>query len=122
MDVETSGTGLARGNAPCNMLEDSAVPSGRKVIFSLGVSTTPGRGRQNTGHMSPGRGARAPQGRGRAFGPTRGNARGGSTYHAFPSHNSNNCSTQPAVRAPNGGDGVRMNTRREGRGGTTSPI
>ena len=53
VDVETSGAGLAYGNVPGNTSGDSAVPSERRVTFSRGVSTPPGRERQTTGHMSP---------------------------------------------------------------------
>ena len=51
VDVETSGTGLVHGNVPCNALEDSAVPSEHKMMFSLGDSTPSGRERQTTGHI-----------------------------------------------------------------------
>ena len=122
VDVDSSGTGLGHGFVPGTTLGDSIVQPGRRVTFSLGVSTPAGRGGQTTGHMPPGRGARAPQGRGRGFDPTRGNAQEGSTYHAFPSRNSNHFPAQPAVRAPNGREKFHMNTRREGRGDTTSPI
>ena len=100
VDVDTSGIGLGHGNVAGNTLGDSIVRPGRKVTFSLGVSTPPGRGGQTIGHMSPGRGAREPQGRGREIGPTRGNAREGSTYHAFPSHNSNNFSGPASSEGP----------------------
>ena len=82
MDVETSGTGLSHGYVPSNTLGDSIVTSELRVTFSLGVSTRPGQGRQTSGHLSPGRGGREQQGQGRAFGPTRDDARGGSAFQA----------------------------------------
>ena len=66
--VGTSGAGLGHVNVPGNTLGGSIVPPERRVNFSPGVRTPPGRAGQTIGQMSPGRRARAPQGWGRGFG------------------------------------------------------
>ena len=122
VDVETSGTGLVHGNVPCNALEDSAVPSEHKMMFSLGDSTPSGRERQTTGHMSPVELARRRDG-------DEGSAQLGAMRwevpHTmpFPRITAIFFPAQPAVRPPHRREeGVHMNKRREGCGDTTSPI
>ena len=49
VDVETSKTGLGQGNVLGNTLGGSTLPPERRVNFSPGVRTPPGRGGQTIG-------------------------------------------------------------------------
>ena len=99
VDVELSRTGLANGNVFGNTLGGSTIPV-RRVKFSPGVRALRGRNGQTIGHISsPGRDARAPQRRGRGFGPNRDNAQEFSTHHVYPSHDRQQQFSQPSQRS-----------------------
>ena len=84
-----SSEGPGNGNVH-NTLGGRAIPV-RRVKFSPGVCTPPGRGGGRIGHMlSPGRGARTLQGRGQGPGLNWGNAPESPTHRVPPPRNSNN--------------------------------
>ena len=123
VDMAPSSEGSGNANVH-NTLGGRAIPV-RKVNFSPGVRTPPGRGRRRIGHMlSPGRGARTPQNRGQGLSPNWGNAQEFSTHRVPPPRNSKTfVSPRPVFRPPHRrGEGVRMSKRRGGRGDTASTI
>ena len=90
VDVESSRTGPNNGYMIGNTSGGSTIQLSR-VNFSPGVRTPSGSGGHTIRHMSSaGRGAGAPQGRGRGFHPNRSNTRDSSAHRVPPTHNSNN--------------------------------
>ena len=122
VDMAPSSEGPGNGKVH-STLGGSAIAV-RRVNFSPGVRTSPGRGGHIIGHMlSPARGARTRPGRGQGPGPNWVNAQEFSTHCVPPTRNKTTTFVlpRPVVRAPYGREeGVRMSKMRRARGDTVS--
>ena len=87
VDMAPSNEGHGNGNVH-NTLGSSAIRV-RRVYFSPGVRTSPGKGGRRIGHiLSPGRGARTPHGLGQVPGPNGDKSQVVSTHRVPPPRNS----------------------------------